>query len=126
MFTIETLSNRVVKAGSFVTVESFVVVDAKGNPVDGKAYSTKEEAQGKIDSMGNFAIGLAFAQAQFPDQADKAHIGKANLIAEYLDWEAAGRPVKEAKPVAEPTPAAAVEGEPAPAAEPVASEQEEF
>lgn len=124
MFAIETLSNRVVKAGSFVTVESFVVVDAKGNPVDGKAYNTEAEAQAKIDSMGNFAIGLAFAQAQFPDQADKAHIGKANLIAEYLDWESAGRPVKEAKPVAEPAPA--VEGEPAPAAEPVASEAEEF
>lgn len=107
MFMIETLSNRVVKAGKLEVVESFIVVDAAGNLVAGtKAYDTREEAQAKIDSMGNFALGLEFARAMYGDQADKAQIGKANVVAEYLDWVAKGKPVKaaeEAAPVAEET-----------------------
>nr|DAP74257.1 MAG TPA: protein of unknown function (DUF1508) [Caudoviricetes sp.] len=123
MFTIETLSNRVVKAGSLVIVESFIIVDGEGALVAGtKAYDTREEAQAKIDSMGNFAAGLEFARACFPDQADKAQIGKANVVAEYLDWIAAGKPVKEAK-AAEAVEAAAEE---APVAEAPVSEEEEF
>lgn len=123
MFTIETLSNRVVKAGSLVIVESFIIVDGEGALVAGtKAYDTREEAQAKIDSMGNFAAGLEFARACFPDQADKAQIGKANVVAEYLDWIAAGKPVKEAK-AAEAVEAVAEE---APVVEAPVSEEEEF
>lgn len=98
MFTIETLSNRILKAGKFETVEQFVVVDENGQPVVSRTFSDKEEAQKAIDGLGNLAIGVEFARAQFPDQADKAQKGKAALIAAYLDWEAAGRPVQEAKP----------------------------
>lgn len=95
MFNIETISNRVVKAGKLQTVESFIIVDAQGNLISGtKSYDTREEAQGKIDSMGELAEGLAFAKASFPGMADKALVGKANLVAEYLSWVALGRPVK--------------------------------
>lgn len=94
MFTIETLSNRVLKAGKFVNVESFVVVDETGNPVVSKSFDTKEEAQAQIDGLGNLAIGVEFAKAQFPAQADKAQKGKAAIVAAYLDWIAAGKPVK--------------------------------
>jgi hypothetical protein len=98
MFTIETLSNRVVKAGKLEVVESFIIVDEAGTLVAGtKAYDTREEAQAKIDSMGNFAAGLEFARAMYGDQADKAQIGKANIVAEFLDWVAAGKPVKVAE-----------------------------
>ncbi|URG17644.1 hypothetical protein GRN51_280 [Salmonella phage GRNsp51] len=122
MFTIETIVNRVVKGATLVSVESFIIVDEAGSLVAGtKAYDTREEAQAKIDSMGNFAAGLEFARACFPEQADKAQIGKANIVAEYLDWIAAGQPVKEAK-AAEVVEAAAEE---APVAAPV-SEEEEF
>lgn len=98
MFKIETIVNRVVKGAALVSVESFIIVDEADQLVAGtKAYDTREEAQAKIDSMGNFAAGLEFARACFPEQADKAQIGKANIVAEYLDWIAAGKPVKEAK-----------------------------
>lgn len=122
MFTIENLSNRVVKAGKLEVVESFIIVDETGALVAGtKAYDTREEAQAKIDSMGNFAAGLEFARAMYGDQADKAQIGKANIVAEFLDWVAAGKPVKEAK-------AEVAVGEAAPVVEEAATlaEEEEF
>ena len=123
MFKIESLNNKVVKAGKLVNVESFIILDEAGSFVSGtKEYDTREEAQAVIDGMGNYAEGLAFAKAFFPDQAEKAQIGKANVIADYLTWIADGRPVKEAKPAAEPT-----SGETAdPAPEAPASEVEEF
>lgn len=122
MFTIETIVNRVVKGADLVSVESFVIVDEAKKLVAGtKAYDTREEAQAKIDIMGNFAAGLEFARACFPEQADKAQIGKANIVAEYLDWIAAGKPVKEAK--AEEAEAPAVEEVAAPEA-PVIEEEE--
>lgn len=122
MFTIETISNRVVKAGKLEVVESFIVVDASGNLVSGtKAYDTREEAQAKIDSMGNFALGLEFAKAQFPTMSEKALIGKANVVAQYLDWVAAGKPVVSADaPVADETSAEIAE------APVMTSEEEEF
>lgn len=123
MFAIETIVNRVVKGAALVSVESFIIVDEAGSLVAGtKAYDTREEAQAKIDSMGNFAAGLEFARACFPDQADKAQIGKANIVAEYLDWIAAGKPVKEVK-AAEEAEATAVE---VAAPEAPVSEEEEF
>lgn len=122
MFKIESISNRVVKAGALVTVTSFIVVDASGALVSGtKSYDTEAEAQAKIDSMGNLSAGLEFAQASFPDLAAKAQIGKANVIAQYLDWVAAGKPVSSNAP-AEPDVEPAVE-EPAAA---LVSEEEEF
>lgn len=124
MFKIETIVNRVVKGAALVSVESFIIVDEADQLVAGtKAYDTREEAQAKIDSMGNFAAGLEFARACFPEQADKAQIGKANIVAEYLDWIAAGKPVKEVK--AEEAEAPAVEEVAAPVDAPV-SEEEEF
>lgn len=123
MFKIETIVNRVVKGAALVSVESFIIVDEAGSLVAGtKAYDTREEAQAKIDSMGNFAAGLEFARACFPEQADKAQIGKANIVAEYLDWIAAGKPVKEVK-AAEEAEAPAVEET---KAEEVLSAEEEF
>lgn len=117
MFTIETISNRVVKGTKLVTETSFIIVDASGELVSGtKDYATREEAQAKIDGLGNLAEGLAFAQAQFPGMADKAQLGKANVVAAYLDWIAAGKPVKTVEEsqeepeaeTAEPAPAAPV------------------
>lgn len=129
MFSIETITNRVVKGSAVVKVETFIIVDAAGNLVSGtKAYDTEAEAQAKIDGLGNLSEGLAFAQAQFPGLSDKAQVGKANNIAAYLDWIAAGKPVKSVEEAAsEP----AVEGEPveAAAAEPTApavDEEETF
>lgn len=123
MFKIETIVNRVVKGAALVSVESFIIVDEADQLVAGtKAYDTREEAQAKIDSMGNFSAGLEFARACFPEQADKAQIGKANIVAEYLDWIAAGKPVKEVK-AAEEAEAPAVEET---KAEEALSAEEEF
>ena len=126
MFTIETIVNRVVKGAALVSVESFIIVDEAGSLVAGtKSYDTREEAQAKIDSMGNFAAGLEFARAVYGDQADKAQVGKANIVAEYLDWVAAGKPVKEVKADEEAVAEAAPAVEEAPTA-PVVDEEEEF
>lgn len=123
MFTIETISNRVVKAGKLVTETSFIIVDASGALVAGtKDYATQEEAQAKIDGLGNLAEGLTFAQAQFPGMADKAQLGKANVVAAYLDWIAAGKPVKTVEESQEES--AAEASEPAPAAQ--VTEAEEY
>ena len=122
MFAIETIVNRVVKGAALVSVESFIIVDENRNLVAGtKAYDTREEAQAKMDSMGNFAAGLEFARACFPDQAEKAQIGKANILAEYLDWIAAGKPVKVAEAKEAEAPAEEVAAPEAPV-----SEEEEF
>ncbi|MGL5456719.1 MAG: hypothetical protein ACRDB3_17760 [Citrobacter telavivensis] len=125
MFQIETISNTVVKASKRVVVESFLIVDAEGALISGtKAYDTREEAQAKIDSMGNLAEGLAFAKAAFPAMADKALVGKANLIAVYLDWIAAGRPVKSVEEAAAEEVAEEAISEQTPAEE--MSEEEQF
>lgn len=125
MFTIETITNTVVKANKRVAVEAFLIVDASGELVSGtKSYDSREAAQAKIDSMGNLSEGLAFAQAMFPELAGKAQIGKANVIAGYLDWIAAGRPVKSVEEAAAEE-AVAVAEEEAPVAA-VADEEETF
>lgn len=128
MFKIETLSNKVVKGAALVIVQSFIIVDAAGNLVSGtKAYDTEAEAQAKIDGLGNLSEGLAFAQAQYPELSDKAQVGKANVIAVYLDWVAAGKPVKSVEElVAADTSVEAEGSEPAEPAAPVADEEETF
>lgn len=123
MFKIESLVNTVIKGNKRVQVETFIVVDANGEFVSGtKEVETEAEAQAQIDGLGNYAEGLEFAKACFPDQVDKAHVGKAKLIAEYLTWIAEGKPVKEAKPASEPTSGETAEAEP----EAPVSEVEEF
>lgn len=96
-------------AGKMVKEEFFFVADADGNLVGRKAHTTEAEAQQELAGLGGFAEGLEFAKAQFPDLGDKGHVAKANVIAEFLSWKEAGKPVKEAKPAAE--------GESAPAPE---------
>lgn len=124
MFTIETISNRVVKGTKLVTETSFIIVDAAGELVSGtKDYATREEAQAKIDGLGNLAEGLSFAQAQFPGMADKAQLSKANVIAAYLDWIAAGKPVKT---VEESAASEEDQAEPQPQPEAPVSEAEEY
>lgn len=102
MFTIKPLTNQSFSGGKLVEVTKFLVVDADGTPVVSKFFDSEADAQAQIDSLGNLSEGLAFAKAQFGGLADKAQRGKANVVAEYLDWIAAGRPVKE---VAEEAPA---------------------
>ncbi|WJN64936.1 hypothetical protein Erwinia_phage_Tapenade_00044 [Erwinia phage Tapenade] len=105
-FTIKALVNQSFNAGKLVEVTKFLVVDADGNPVVSKFFESEADAQSQIDALGNLSEGLSFAKAQFGGLADKAQRGKANVVAEYLDWIAAGRPVKE---VAEAEPAEATE-----------------
>lgn len=115
-FSIQSLVNKSFVNGKIVEVTKHLVVDENGEPVVSKFFDSAELAQAQIDSLGSLSEGLAFAKAQFHDQADKAQKGKAAIIAAYLDWVTAGRPVKE---VAEPAPAAeptaeTTEAEPAP------------
>lgn len=92
---IKTLSTVV--AGKFV--DQFVVVDGEGNLIGKKAHRTQEEAQTEMGSLKYYAEGLAFARATAPEgTADKALVGKANVVAAYLMWKEA--PAVEA-PVAE-------------------------
>lgn len=119
MFTIKSFSNTVAKAGAFVIVTQFAVVD--GDTLVGKKlHGSEEEAKAELDGLAGLAEGVEFAKAQFPEMSDKAQVGKANVIAEYLSWVAAGKPIKEV--TAESEPAAPADGE----AEQQASEEETF
>lgn len=111
MLTIKSESSTRIVAGKLTKEEFFYVADAAGNLVGRKAHSTEADAQAELAGLGGFAEGLAFAQAQFPSLGEKAHVGKANVIAEFLAWVAAGKPVKESSDEATNEADAGVEGE---------------
>ena len=96
MSTLKVLSQDSTKivAGKLTTETFFYVGDADGNLVGRKAHATEADAQSELAGLGGFAEGLEFAKAQFPKLGEKAHVGKANVIAEFLAWQAAGKPVK--------------------------------
>lgn len=64
--------------------------------VDGKGYKSKEEAEAALARLENVQLGLEFAEAQSPGLSARAKRTKANLIGEYLDWVANGKPTVEA------------------------------
>lgn len=97
MLTIKSEVTTNIKAGALVKSEIFYVADEFGQLVGRKAHDSEEEAQAEMATLAGYAEGLEFARAQFPELGDKAHVGKANVIAEFLAWQAAGKPVKEAK-----------------------------
>jgi hypothetical protein len=61
--------------------------------VDGKAYKNKEAADAALASLENVQEGLEFTEALYAGLATRAKRTKANLIGEYLDWVADGKPV---------------------------------
>ena len=97
MLTIKSEVSTNIVGAALVKSEIFYVADEAGNLVGRKAHKSEEEAQAELSTLAGYASGLEFARAQFPELGDKAHVGKANVIAEYLAWEAAGKPVKELK-----------------------------
>lgn len=97
MLTIKSQESTNIKGGALVTETFFFVTDEQGQLVGRKAHSTEAEAQTELATLAGYASGLEFARAQFPGLGDKAHVGKANVVAEYLAWVEAGKPVKEAK-----------------------------
>lgn len=109
MSTIKVVSESTTKivAGKLTKEEFFYVADADGNLVGRKAHATQAEAEQELAGLGGFAEGLEFAKAQFPKLGEKAHVGKANVIAEFLAWQAAGKPVKSVEEdTSEPEPEA--------------------
>ncbi len=101
-FIIAAETTKVFKSGSFVEETVFFVQDDQsGAIVSKKVYAAEAEAQAELDGLKGLEVGMVFAQAAFPDLGAKGQVAKANVVAEYLAWEAAGRPVKEAKQVAE-------------------------
>lgn len=101
MLTIKSQDTTNIKAGALVTETFFFVADEDGKLVGRKAHGSEAEAQAELATLAGYASGLEFARAQFPDLGDKAHVGKANVIAEYLAWVEAGKPVKEPKAAGE-------------------------
>lgn len=108
MLTVKSQDTTNIKAGALVTETFFFVADEEGKLVGRKAHSSEAEAQAELATLAGYAEGLEFARAQFPELGDKAHVGKANVIAEFLAWKEAGKPVKEPK-VAGDEPAADAE-----------------
>ncbi|QHJ79461.1 MAG: hypothetical protein [Caudoviricetes sp.] len=101
MLQVITNNTTRIVAGKLVQEDFSYVADAEGNLVGRKAHATVEDAQAELAGLGGFAEGLEFAKAQFPELGEKAHVAKANVIAEFLAWGVAGKPVKEAKAPAE-------------------------
>lgn len=101
-FVIKSDVSRRIVAGSFKESEFFYVADeATGELIGKKPHDTREDAELELAGLAGLEAGLEFAKAQYPDQSLKAQVGKANVISEYLAWEAAGKPVKEAGAKAE-------------------------
>lgn len=101
-FIIAAETTKVFKSGSFVEETVFFVQDDQsGAIVSKKVYAAEAEAQAELDGLKGLEVGMVFAQAAFPDLGTKGQVAKANVVAEYIAWEAAGRPVKEAKQVVE-------------------------
>lgn len=99
MLTIKSETSTLIKAGALVQETFFYVADEAGKLVGRKAHATEEEALAEKEGLAGYAEGLEFARAQFPELGDKAHVGKANVIAEFLTWVATGKPVKASKDV---------------------------
>lgn len=97
MFTIKTLVGMALVANVITETQSFVIVDSSGEVAVSKVFKSEAEAQAQIDGLANYAEGLAYAKAHYPDLSAKGHVGKANEISSYLDWVAGGRLAKEAK-----------------------------
>lgn len=76
---------QTVVSGAFVS--QFVVVDQAGNLLGKKAHKTAAEAQVEMGGLKYYAQGLEFAKSTAPEgTADKALVGKANIVAAYLLW----------------------------------------
>lgn len=93
-FKIVTLVNRKITAGKLVKVEQFYIGDEMEQPVSGKMHSDMAAAEAELNGLGHFSEALEFAKAAFPAISEKAQKGKANVVADYLAWIEAGRPVK--------------------------------
>lgn len=117
MFTIKTLVGQALVAGVITDTSSFVIVDSAGEVAVSKVFKSETEAQAQIEGLANYAEGLAYAKAHYPDLSAKGHVGKANEISSYLDWVAGGRLTKEAKPAVEAVEAQDVSEPKAPADE---------
>lgn len=94
---VASLSGKSIQGKALVMTQTFYVADADADmaPVTGKIHPVEADAEAELASMKGLAEGLAFAEAQYPELAERGRKGKANVIAEYLAWDAAGRPVKE-------------------------------
>lgn len=94
-FVIKSDVSRRIVAGAFKESEFFYVADeATGELIGKKPHDTREEAELELAGLAGLEAGLEFAKALFPKLSTKAQVGKANVISEYLAWEAAGKPVK--------------------------------
>lgn len=85
-----------------VTSVQFIIQGEDGKSYNGTFYKTQEDAQAYIDGAVHEIEAMTFAKAHFPELTHKGHVGKANLVASYLKWNADGRKVKEVKKA--PTP----------------------
>lgn len=99
--TVQSIESTSIKGSAFVKGVLFFVADEAGQLVGRKGHSSEAEAQAELTGLADYARGLEFARAQFPELGDKAHVGKANVIADFFAWENAGKPVKEAKAAGE-------------------------
>ena len=84
--TLSILAMQSVVAGKFVT--AYAVVDTSGNLIGAKAHKTEAEAEVELGSLKYYATGLDFARATAKEgTTDKALVGKANIVAQYLMYQ---------------------------------------
>lgn len=96
-FVIKSEVSRRIVAGVMKEEEFHYVADETGALVGKKAHGTLAEAEHELSGLKGLEEGLEFAKAQFPELGQKAQVGKANVVAEFLSWVANGKPVKDAE-----------------------------
>lgn len=84
------LKNTAVVAGKLTTVTKFIVADASGELVGKKAHDSLDKAEAEKEGLAGYGEGLAFCKAIGVE--GKAAVGKANVIAQFLAYVAAGKP----------------------------------
>lgn len=96
-FVIISETTRKISGGKIVEEAFHYVADeTSGALVGRKAHAVMADAEAELAGLAGLSEGMEFANAQFPNMTDKARVGKANVISEYLSWVAAGKPVKTA------------------------------
>jgi len=91
------LTNSVVRGGKLVEDKAFIVVDEDGNLIGRKQHAVEADAVTEMGELKYYAQGLAFSKATNPELAEKAHVGKAKVVAAFLQWTADGSKPAEVK-----------------------------
>ena len=88
---------NVIEGNECVEVKQFMVCKDDGKLLVQKIFETWKEANKAMGKAVYLEAGMIYADAQFPQMADKNKASKANAYAHIMQWIDDGKPVKVVK-----------------------------